>query len=460
MYKLYKRVPKTKDFMYGVKPIEESENPFLEGPCLLCISGQYDNSLAKKSNFGVVKEGMKMARLRVRGQKNAGFDVKDFPVSFLAIELDKKDEERSMTQEERITEFVTKYFVPLVSVDGKRIDCTKAMKNMRNVNIMSYCNGTKLTQQIEGILIKKMYELGYTEEEITMIQSQMCMFPIATDRLRGKQKSTCISFKDIEDEEVNENVTEEEEKEVSSSSIEEELFEYSDTESSYLYRGDGFHSFKKYTEEERAMTVCLSSAISKALENSVENSKGEDFIPISAKKLTSNFKSIMKRFSEKAKISELMTELDKNLTYGGARRLSEYEEELLDQMDEMFDMQIKTKKELEAVNIENDKNKKTIQKNDEAMDMYCTETTRDKILLYRGWQFSDKQKKDIQEASSDKEIIEEMPKNSQITVNKAVTNALSSQVTSEQVEAAKNVENTEQSKQNEENIEDGLENNT
>ena len=77
MYKLYKRVPKTKDFMYGVKPIEESENPFLEGPCLLCISGQYDNSLAKKSNFGVVKEGMKMARLRVRGQKNAGFDVKE-----------------------------------------------------------------------------------------------------------------------------------------------------------------------------------------------------------------------------------------------------------------------------------------------------------------------------------------------------------------------------------------------
>ena len=53
-----------------------------------------------------------------------------------------------------------------------------------------------------------------------------------------------------------------------------------------------------------------------------------------------------------------------------------------------------------------------------------------------------------------------MSKNSQITVNKAVTNALSSQVTSEQVEAAKNVENTEQSKQNEENIEDGLENNT
>ena len=352
-----------------------------------------------------------------------------------------------MTHEERITEFVKKYFVPLVSVDGKRIDCTKAMKNMRNVNCMCYCNGTKFVQQIEDILIEKMNDLGYTEEEIIMIQSQMCMFPIATDRLRGKQKSTCVSFKDIDDDEVNKNVSEEEEERVSNSSLEEELFEYSDTEMSYLYRGDGSHSLLNYTTEERAMTVCLSSAISKALENSIENSKSDEFIPISAKKLTSNFKNIMKKFSEKIKFAEIMADLDSNLTYGGSRRISGYETELLDQMDEILDMQIKTKKELDEVKRKNDVDKEKLTKNDEALDKYCSETTKNKILLERGWQFSPKDMKDIQDAPSDKEIVEGMVKNSQITVKKAVTHALSSRVTREQVEAAKNIENTEQIKQ-------------
>ena len=88
------------------------------------------------------------------------------------------------------------------------------------------------------------------------------------------------------------------------------------------------------------------------------------------------------------------------------------------------------------------------------MDKYCSETTKNKILLERGWQFSPKDMKDIQDAPSDKEIVEGMVKNSQITVNKAVTHALSSRVTSEQVEAAKNIENTEQIKQYEKDKED------
>ena len=35
-----------------------------------------------------------------------------------------------------------------------------------------------------------------------------------------------------------------------------------------------------------------------------------------------------------------MNELDENLIYGGARRISEYEAELLDQIDDISDAQI------------------------------------------------------------------------------------------------------------------------
>lgn len=283
MYKLYERVPKTKQYMHGSRLIDNDEKPFLDGPCLLCISAQHDNAMASKSNFGVTKEGMKMARLRVRGQKNAGFNLKDFPVKFLSLELDKNDESRKMTSEERIDSFVTQYLVPLIANDGQKIDSIQAMKNMRNVNMMSYCDGTLLVQAIEKNLINKMQELGYTDEECKKIQSQMCMFPISTDRLTGTQKSTCVSFKDINDTEVNDNVTIEESQKVSESPIKERVFKYSNNEIAYLFCGDGDHSLKKYTQVGMAMPVCLSSAVSKALENSIINSSGEDFVPITAR---------------------------------------------------------------------------------------------------------------------------------------------------------------------------------
>lgn len=283
MYKLYEKVPKTREYMYGSKLINNMENPFLEGPCLLCISGQYDNSLASKSNFGVTKEGMRIARLRVRGQKNAGFTLKDFPVKFLSIELDKKDEDKKITPEERVTAFVNQYLLPLIAKEGQKVECTQAMKNMRNVNIMSYCDGTLLVQDIESSLVRNMQELGYTVEECEKIQSQMCIFPVSTNRLNGMQKSTCISFKDINDIEVNDNVTEEERQAVLDSQIGESIFAYSDNEVAYLYDGDGKHSLKKYTTTGRTISVCLSSAISKALENSILNHSGKDFMPITVR---------------------------------------------------------------------------------------------------------------------------------------------------------------------------------
>ena len=283
MFKLYERVSKSEEYLYGIKPIEDNENPFAEGPCFLSISAQYNNDTADRSNFGMAKEGMKMARLRVRGQKNAGYNIKGFPVKFLAIQRESKKEENILSEDKAIFEFIQKYLYPLIEKDGQKIDVIQAMKNMRNVNIMCYCNGTTFAQNIENVLIQRMQELGYNAEEIRKIQSQMCMFPIATDKLDGNQISTCISFKDINDDEVNENVTDEEIKKVEESSMGETIIKYSENEIAYLFNGDGEHQLKKYTEDGKAIPVCLSSAVCKALENSINNSTSDYFTPISAR---------------------------------------------------------------------------------------------------------------------------------------------------------------------------------
>lgn len=281
MYKLYEAVLKNKENLYGQREIKELENPFLDAPCLLCISA---GGIANDKNvFGTTKHGMEMARMRIRGHRNAGFSLKDFPAKFLSMKLDIKNQDKTMSKEEKINVLVNQYFLPLVSNNGVKIDSVQAMKNIRNVNMMSYCDGILVVQDIERTLLERMQELGYTGEECEKIQSQMCVFPIATNRLTGKQKSTCISFKDINDLEVNDNITMEEIKKVSESEIGESVFKYSDNEISYLFNGDGTHNLKKYTHSGRAMSACLTSALSKALENSIINSQGEDFVPITSR---------------------------------------------------------------------------------------------------------------------------------------------------------------------------------
>ena len=97
-----------------------------------------------------------------------------------------------------------------------------------------------------------------------------------------------------------------------------------------------------------------------------------------------------------------MNELDENLIYGGARRISEYEAELLDQIDDISDAQINMQTNLKSA-LETEKSK--LEKTDKAIEMYCTETTKKKILDTSGrWQYG----KEIKEALSDKEQIENL----------------------------------------------------
>jgi len=282
MYKLYEKTLKDTENLYGLKEIDKNENPFINGPCLLCISAQFDAEMPK-SNFGIAKEGMKVARLRVREQPNAGFDLKEFPVKFIAIQRDRKTERRKLFEKEAIIEFTNKYLFPLIEKNSLKIEVIQAMKNMRNVNILSNCDATSFVQEMEELLLNRMKELGYSEEECEKIQSQMCIFPISTNRLNGAQKSTCVSFKDINDSEVNDNVSIEQEQIVLQSNIGEALFKFSENELAYLFNGEGHHNLKRYTQAGRAMGVCLSSAVSKALENSIFNSRSEEFVPISAR---------------------------------------------------------------------------------------------------------------------------------------------------------------------------------
>lgn len=114
----------------------------------------------------------------------------------------------------------------------------------------------------------------------------------------------------------------------------------------------------------------------------------------------------MQQASQGIGLAELIEEIDIKLAYGGARRVSEFEAELLDQIDESFDAQIKMQRDLEYAKRDARSAQEALKKTDDAIREYCSETTIDKIFLVRGHQFMPEKAKKITAEPSDKELLE------------------------------------------------------
>ncbi len=144
----------------------------------------------------------------------------------------------------------------------------------------------------------------------------------------------------------------------------------------------------------------------------------------------------MQQASEGKKLRELQKEIDDNLNYGGARKISQFEAQLLDQIDESYDTQLKNRVYLESAKNDTMKVRERLEKTFDAINMYCTDTTQNKISLYvDGYQyFSPEEAQKAEKALSDKEIIMNMEKmNGKITMESVVKNALNNGVTFEDV---------------------------
>ena len=128
------------------------------------------------------------------------------------------------------------------------------------------------------------------------------------------------------------------------------MFKFSDNEKAILYNGKGDHTVKKYTDPENAISVCVSSVITKILENSIINSSNEKFEPIKAAEIVSDIDRILEESRNGKSAEALMSELDKNIEYKDARKISDYEAKWLDKLDEKYDELIEMKKSLKYIN--------------------------------------------------------------------------------------------------------------
>ena len=336
MYELYQKVNKSNNNLYGSRKIEDNENPFLDGPCMLCWAAQ---DMMIKEVFGTVKTGMKMARVRTRGDNGANYSADKFPVKFLAVKyIPKEDTSKSMKG------FIDKYLVPILK------DKENASRNLRNINIMCNCNATERIIDLENGMIDKMRDLGYTEQEIDTAMSQICSFPIETGKELANFKSTTIAFSDVNDGEVDITIHNKDKrgmfkKFTEKSKFGETIKTISDNVAVYAINGTGKHGLAKYKTEGKLMPVMISRVISNALENSIVNFQNQgEFKQITLERLVNNAKKYISQANKGVKLEDIYREFDSDLEYTGANKLSIDELAQLDTMDELCDKELKVRR--------------------------------------------------------------------------------------------------------------------
>ena len=151
---LFKKVNKSKSCPAGAVELTPEDRPFAK-PCLLCFSAQ---SRDAKSVYGAPKVGAAMARCRIKGHYRGGFDIDEMPISFLGSMMTEREPSPQ--------EFVDAYILPQLVVNGQRVSLNEACRVLRNLNIITYCDGALKALAIEKAIADGMRNLGYSEEEI------------------------------------------------------------------------------------------------------------------------------------------------------------------------------------------------------------------------------------------------------------------------------------------------------
>ncbi len=327
MYRIYKKVPNTNEYKHGLKKLSEDENPFLGTPCLLSL---IPVTMWEKEVNGSLNLGMEALKLKTNHNTNSGLNLTDFEgniLSFSSGDTSSYSEEKGFKispigrSNKTDKQFCEKYLFPLIENNGSRISLLQAMKNIRNINILAFCDSTLSAFNFEETLSSHMIELNYTEEEISKILSQMCIITYGSDIKRlyefnaeKKLLSTSISLEDSNDPQLHldKNIKEKIKQNGPSYYSEGYFFTSSNTE----------HSTKNYIIMDTILSTITSSIISKALTNSFENRNSDKFIPISKDLFAGEIINIISDFKQNKSKEEILKKIYKSINYSNNKFIS------------------------------------------------------------------------------------------------------------------------------------------
>ena len=248
MVHLFEKKPKTIDNPYGMEEVKDKE-VFKQGPCVIVI-------LAKTYLLSNLNGAMKLVSNLVNPDIDELYnpDRRVFGLGPSEMETTPYTEDYTFLKDEpnhdEISNFVDTYIMPLISKNGKRISVDEAMNNMRNINIVTYCNGSLIYGIMEIVLAIRMRVLNYTEEEIDLIISQICLAAVSGDLEFNKTRAATCLFTDKND--------------TTDEGLKESIKKYNNYYR-YIVDGDGKHDLTKYMINDPKLSSAIKGFLNRAL---------------------------------------------------------------------------------------------------------------------------------------------------------------------------------------------------
>jgi len=328
MLKIFKKCEKSLDNLYGVQEIEDLDS--YDKPFLLCISSQ---DVFDKSVFGLIKEGARAARVRTSDELAGGFKIDEMPFDFLGVKYEYKN-----IKDEKYSSLLDDFIYPFLK-KGKDIK-----KQARKINFFTYCNATNVYVRLEQGLREKLLKDGYTEGQVREIISQISVVSLASEIDVSKVQATCISFKDVNDREVFDKVSKFCSKKMERLTRNSVVDRLGNSSLVYAFYGSGDHTLKGYFNEVCTAKPSLCACVSALVENSIQNSRTDELIPIDVSML---LKKLVRFNGEFEDNDELLSRIDESIDYGSTSKYSKNEHELLTKLDKSYKKLAGTKKFLE-----------------------------------------------------------------------------------------------------------------
>lgn len=197
----------------------------ITGPVVICIAG--NATMREREANGFAKMISENLGIRTSVEMELGIEQSEFPAELLSVwyngsysdspdfikqsdyenrgdksyVVSQKEEDYYNEVKNSFKDFFNKYFRPLiVDSNGNRLDVRRAMKNVRNINIVSFCYGTVVVSHLENIMKEELKRLNYSEQETSEIQKQMFTVNCSALLEFGTAKSTSTNFNVLDDE--------------------------------------------------------------------------------------------------------------------------------------------------------------------------------------------------------------------------------------------------------------------
>lgn len=279
MVHIYEKTCKTETNPYGI--IERQEKNIFKTPCIITIIA---GPIFLKNINGSLRQVANLVNPDIDNYYDGNRKI--LGLGFGDYKPDYGRFTRITPTEEELEDFMQKYFYPLIEKNKTKIDVLEAMKNMRNITFVTYCNGALVFKKIETKLEQKMQSLGYTNSEISLILSQICLAAVSGNVIKRKgTKALSITFGDVLDLDFEKN------KEIFSSNkeiIDRGFIDYTSS-IGYGVVGDGEHSFKRHMTEDPILSEKIKIFLNTSLDNAIYNQKEDIIEPITYEKIEDAF---------------------------------------------------------------------------------------------------------------------------------------------------------------------------